>query len=172
MYIDYSVTFRSLKLPDDGGRTLKAYMMWVKSHHAIWTAFPTVNQSQYYKRVRMHGIQNFWTSTWFDRFASTCTLGESTPEINDCWASLLLYHLDQLWPSLDAITDHNLDQLIAIHRFTNRIKGARFHGLGLATKCLAPDRIEGFIDLYKDVGSNSDLAAWINRVFLPKATKK
>ena len=165
---NYSLTFRSLKLPDDGGQTLKAYMMWVKSHHSIWTAFPNVHKSAYFKRVHMHGIQNFWTSTWFERFVTSSQLGESTPEINNCWASLLLYYLDLMWPNLDSITDHTMDQLKAINRFTNRIKGARFHGLGIATKCLAPDCIEGFIDLYEDIGSNAELTAWITRVFLPK----
>ena len=80
----------------------------------------------------------------------------------------MLYHLDQIWPTLDSITDHMLEQLKSINRFTNRIKGARFHGLGLATKCLAPDRIEGFIDLYEDIGTNAELNTWITKVFLPQ----
>ena len=99
--MDYSVTFRTVSFPDDGNRTLKAYLMWVKSHFAIWKAFPEVNQSEYYKRVQMHGLQPFWTTTWFDRFNSTSSLGEAGPEINHGWATLLLHHLDQLWSQLD-----------------------------------------------------------------------
>ena len=163
-----NIEFRSEKPPVDGGHTLNAYAMWIKSHQAIWTAFPKVNQSVYYKKVQLHGLQRFWDSTWQDRFRTTGTLGETTAEINDCWASILLYHLDQLWPQLDNISDSALGQLTNIHRFTNRIKGAKFHILGLATNCTDPDRMEGFLDLYEDVGSNEELTKWIIRNFLPK----
>ena len=160
--------FRSNKLPADGGQTLKAYMMWVKSHQTIWHAFPDVNQSPYYKKVQLYGVQKFWTSTWFDRFRTSSQLGESTPEINHCWASILLCHLDDLWPTLDDITEAGLEQLVVIHRFTNRIKGAKLHGIGIAAKCIEPDCIEGFLDLYSDVGSNEDITKWAARAFLPK----
>ena len=168
MNVDKSFTFRSVKLPLDGGQTVKSYMMWVKSHAAIWQAFPAVNQSVYYKKIQLYGVQKFWMSTWFDRFRTTGQLGESVPEINECWASMLLYHLDEIWPMLDTITDGVLEQLTVIHRFTNRIKGAKFHGIAIATKCVAPDCIEGFLDLYSDIGSNEDITRWAARAFLPK----
>ena len=169
MKVDYSVIFRTLHLPDDGERTLKAYLMWVKAHHAIWKAFPDVNQSGYYKRIQLFGLQPFWTTTWYDRFTTTATLGESGTEINDCWAALLLYHLDILWSQLDNISDTALDQLTVIHRCTNRIKGARLYGLGIAAKCLDPDRISGFLDLYEDIATNEELHDWIALQFLPKS---
>ena len=168
MNVDYCLAFRSLKLPADGGQTLKSYMMWIKSHAAIWLAFPHVNQSIYYKKLQLYGVQNFWTSTWFDRFRTSSKLGESTPEINENWASLLLYHLDDIWPKLDNISDSTLEQLTIIHRFTNRIKGAKLHGIGIAARCLDPDRIEGFLDLYLDIGSNDEITQWASRAFLPR----
>ena len=166
--MDKCFVFRTLQLPKNGDNTVKAYTMWVKSYYTLWTAFPQVNQSYYYKRVQLFGLQKFWASTWQDRFRTTGSLGESTPEINEYWATILLYHLDVIWPQLDKISDDTLDQLVAIHRFTNRIKGAKFHAIGLATRCSQPDRFEGFLDLYKDIGSNEDLTKWIVRNFLPK----
>lgn len=164
--------FQTLQLPEDGGRTLKAYVMWIKSHHVLWSAFPTVNQSVYYKKVQMLGVQRFWTSTWMDRFHTACSLGESTAEINDCWASLLLHHLDNIWPQLDTLSDSSFENLTSIHRLTNRIKGAKLHGVGLATKCSNPDKLEGFVDLYEDIGATEDLTKWLVKTFLPQNPRK
>ena len=168
MNIEQMFNFRSAKLPTDGGKTFQAYLMWIKCHSTIWLAFPQVNRSAYYKRIQLYGIQNFWTTTWFDRYRSSSKLGESTVEVNECWASLLLFHLDMIWPQLDTISDRVYDQLSQINKFTNRIKGAKQHGLGFAARCLEPDRIEGFIDLYLDIGSNDEITAWAARDFLPK----
>lgn len=170
MPVDHSVTFYTGSAPDDGNKTMKAYLMWVKSHHTIWKAFPMVNRSEFYKRVQMHGLQPFWTTTWFDRFISTSTIGEAGADVNHGWATLLLYHLDQIWPKLDNITEDDWNTLTIIDRCSNRIKGACFHGIGIATKSPNPDRLEGFIDLFEDVAANEEIRQWATKQFLP--TKK
>ena len=169
MPIAKSFAFESIALPTNNEQALQAYVKWIKCQHVLWTAFPTVNQSVYYKKVQLFGVQRFWTSTWFDRFHSAATLGESTVELNECWASLLLYHLDQLWPHLDDLTDDLREQLEAIHQFTNRVKGARFHGYGIAVSCIAPQKLEGFVDLYEDIGTNDEITKWLSRNFLPRS---
>ena len=144
--------------------------MWTKSHFAIWKTFPEVNKSEYYKRVQMFGLQPFWNITWFDRFVTTSSFGEASPEINACWATLMLYHLDQLWPQLDNISDDSLARLTIINRCTNRFKGAKSQGLAIATKCVDPNRLEGFIDLFEDVATNEEMLRWVTKQFLPKKT--
>ena len=171
MKIDKSLAFRSEKLPVDNKKVATAYMMWIQSHQTVWKAFPKVHYSGYYKKLQLQGVQRFWTATWFDRFRTVGRLGDSNQEVNHCWASLILYHLDELWPQLDDISDEAFDQLQIINKLTNRTQGAKLLGLGLATRCMAPNRMEGFIDLYTDIAANEQLTQWVNKVFLPAPLK-
>ena len=160
------LAFTTKNAPDNEGSAVQAYVMWTKSHAAIMEAFPEVEKSEFYKLVQLHGIQRFWVSTWLDRFQAAKNIGESTKEVNHCWATMVLVFLDELWPKLDNITLPDLSKLIILHGLTNRIKGAKFHGLGIATPCYNPQRLEGFIDLYPDISSNEEITTWVKRNFL------
>ena len=171
MKIDKSLVFRSDKLPTEGRKVVTAYMMWIKSHQTVWKAFPKVHHSGYYKKLQLQGVQRFWAATWFDRFRTVGRLGDSNLEVNHCWASLILHHLDELWPQLDNISEEAFIQLQIINKLTNRIQGTKLLGIGVATKCPTPDRMEGFIDLYADIAANEQLTKWVDKVFMPMDLK-
>ena len=146
----------------------RAYVMWTKSNHAITVAFPDVAKYSFHKKLMLYGAQKFWESTWFERYMTIKLIGEPEQLVNQCWASLIKYHLDILWPKLDDDNDQIMAQLTAIHQATNRIRGTKFHGLGLAIECKNPNCIEGFIDLYRDITATSNITSWTKDRFLTK----
>ena len=145
---------------------LASYTMWCKSKKVVTNAFPTVFQCEFYQKLQLFGVQRFWMRTWVDRFQTTKAIGESDEDINNCWASLLLLFLDQLWPRLDNLSPCDLELLNAINVVTDRIKGAKLNAYSLATTCNAPTRVEGFIDLFEDKTANEPLSQWIRNHFL------
>ena len=161
--IKYKFTSKTAKDPVE---TTKAYVMWAKADQVIKEAFPNVSQYIYHKKLMLYGTQRFWESTWFDRYHTTKILGESDYHVNMCWASLIRYHLDIIWPRLDDDNHQIMAQLVALHQVTNRIKGAKFHGLGLAMECSNPNRVEGFIDLYRDITGTNQITTWAKEKFL------
>ena len=145
---------------------LSSYTMWCKSKKVLTNGFPEVFQSEFYQKLQLYGIQRFWMRTWVERFQSTRTIGESDPEINNCWASLLILCLDQLWPNLDQLSPCDLELLNSINVLTDRIKGARLNAYSLATHCNSPNRVEGFIDLFEENSANEPLTQWVRTHFL------
>ena len=166
MSVAHSLTFESTTVPKDGILMVKAYTVWTKCKIATVTAFPLATQSAFHKKLIMYGTQRFWLKTWTERFKVTISIGESDDEVNNAWAALILHYLDQLWPSLDQMTPANWVQLEAIHQLTDRIKGARLHAFGIGEKCLEPDRMEGFIDLFEDTTADLPLLNWVHNNFL------
>ena len=145
---------------------LESYAMWCKSKKVITNAFPEVFQCEYYQKLQLYGIQRFWMRTWVDRFQTARTIEESDPDVNNCWASLLLVCLDQIWPNLDKPSACDRELLVAINALTDKIKGSRMHTYGLAALCDSPLRVEGFIDLFEDKTSNDSLVQWVRGHFL------
>ena len=169
---EVKLTFTTEQLPVDEAATVKAFTLWAKSRHAVTHAFPNLHQSAYYKQIQLYGIQKFWELTWIDRLHHTSSLGETDHFINSCWAAMIDYQLTKLWPTLDHINEYNMNHLIAIHRATNKVKGSKFHGVSVASKCICPDHLEGFIDLYADITGNNYLTKWATECFLAKSAIK
>ena len=162
------LTFATATDPLDDEATVKAYTLWTKSKHAIIHAFPELHKSAYYKKIQLYGIQKFWELTWMERLHHTASLGEKDSFINNCWAAMIDYQLNKLWPKLDHIDTHSMNFLVAINNATNKVKGSKFHGVCVASRCLYPTGLEGFIDLYLDVSCNNYITKWAKDVFLPK----
>ena len=165
---DIQLVFETAVPPSDENATIKAYTLWTKTKHAITHAFPDLHKGAYYKQIQLYGTQKFWELTWIERLNYTSSLGETDPYINSCWAAMIAYQLNKLWPHLDNINEHTMNHLVALHRATNRIKGSKFHGICVANKCIEPDHVEGFIDIYADISSNGYITRWATDSFLAK----
>ena len=172
MSSDQKLIFETTSIPANDTATVKAYTLWTKTKHAITHAFPDLHKSVYYKQIQMYGTQKFWELTWIERLNHTSSLGETDPFINGCWAAMIAYQLNNLWPHLDTVNEHTMNHLIALHRATDRIKGSRFHGISVANKCVGPDRLEGFIDIYADISGNNCINQWATDSFLAKNAVK
>ena len=164
---DHIVKMQFTSKLNDPMEAVKKYTLWTKASLAIDHAFPDIYKHIYYKKLVLYGAQKFWESTWYERYHTVKTLGESEPLINSCWAALIRYHLDQLWPVLDSPNSYHFDQLLAITRATNRIKGAKFHGLGLAIESKNPNETIGFIDIYQDITGTNHVTKWALTRFIP-----
>ena len=164
---DLEIKFKFTSQLKDPLEAIKKYTLWTKASTAINHAFPEICKHIYYKKLMLYGAQKFWETTWYERYHTVKTLGESDPLINSCWAALIRYHLDQLWPALDTQNPYHLDQLLAITRATNRIKGAKFHGLGLAIDSHNPTETMGFIDIYQDITGTNQITKWALNRFIP-----
>ena len=159
--------FRTKTTPPNGLDALSAYTMWTKSHDMLLSSFPKLYQHPFYKKLMLYGAQRFWEATWFDRYWSAANLGDNDHHIDSCWAALIKYHLDALWAELDDPSELTMDQLRAIFEFTNRTKNGIFQGIGLAQYCSRPATLEGFIDIYGEVGNNP-ITRWARKTFLPE----
>ena len=78
------------------------------------------------------------------------------------------YHLDILWPKLDDGDAHTMSQVLAINQATNKIKGARFQGIGLTIELHDSGTIEGFIDIYRDITATTNITTWAKERFISK----
>ena len=163
-----NVTFSSDQSTLDASKTVTAHVLWLKCDHAIKHAFPTLTQTVYYKQLMLYGAQRYWETTWMERFHTARRLEDSVTENNLCWAALIKFYLDKLWPSLQGISDHQMEQLESIHQITNRIRGSRFQGIAVANQCISPTAIEGFIDIYPNITANEWISNWAKTVFCPK----
>ena len=145
--------------------TLKAYATWNKCHQVLKDAFPDARQTQFAQKLRLYGAQRYWLPTWLERFQMVKAIGEADESINNGWASLALHYLDQLWPKLDSPTEHQMEQLEAINQMTNKIKGHQLNAVGISARCLEPDSVEGFIDLFDENTENETTSAWAINTF-------
>ena len=152
----------------DHPKTLNAYTMWVKSRKALIDAFPQAHTTEFAQKLKLYGTQRYWLLTWLERFQQARTVGESDKETNHAWAALALHYLDQLWPQLDNPDENVLESLEAIHHLVNKIKGHKLVGVAISAECVAPRRIEGFIDLYENNSANATIMNWINNTFLAR----
>ena len=152
--------------PGDPNSKIQLYTLWMKADQTITHAFPDVHEYPYYKKLVLHGMQRFWESTWYERFTTAKLIGESEPVVNQCWASLIRHQLDSLWPELDGDNPSTLEQLSAINQITDRIKGSKMNGVGIAIQCNNPNNVEGFVDIFRDITSNSHIVAWANKKFM------
>ena len=153
----------------DHATTLRVYTQWSKCRKTLIDAFPTAHHTEFAQKLKLYGTQRYWLLTWVERFQQSKTIGESDFEINNAWAALALHYLDQIWPHLDNPEPHITEQLDAIHQLTNKVKGHKLIAIGISAECVAPKRIEGFIDLFTNTTNNNDMIQWIENTFMPKS---
>ena len=160
--------FQSSGAVNDTQAALNAYATWTKCRKTLVDAFPQAHHTEFAQKLKLHGAQRYWLLTWLERFQHAKSIGESDEEVNNAWAALALHYLDQIWPQLDNPDTHVTEQLEAIHLMTNTIKGHKLVAIGIAAQCVAPQRIEGFIDLFDNVTSNNKIFQWIEATFMAK----
>ena len=160
--------FRSKGPITDHPSTLDAYAMWIKSRKTLMDAFPQAHCTEFAQKLKLYGTQRYWLLTWLERFQQAKTIGESDKETNNAWAALALHYLDQLWPQLDNPAEQTVESLQAIHHLTNKIKGHKLVAIAISAECVAPKRIEGFIDLFENNSTNATIFNWIDNVFLAR----